>query len=113
MLSLYYKIWVDCILRARLQTKNKENWKVVTMIFMTLAMATNFIFIMTILEGHVLHNYFYKIDLSFLPTRINNVLAYLFLFILPCVIINYLLVFRNKRHENLIERYQYRNGKLL
>jgi hypothetical protein len=83
----------------------------ITMIFMTLSMSANFILIMTILEKHVFQIYFYKIDFSFLPTRINNLLAYLFLFILPCVVINYLLIFRNKRYRKLLPKYRYHNGK--
>lgn len=102
MLHLYYKIWVDCIVRMKLQPENKQNWLLKTMIFMTLSMSANFILIMTILEKSVFQHYFYKIDFPFLSTRINNLLAYLFLFILPCVIVNYLLIFRNKRYEKLI-----------
>lgn len=112
MLSLYYKIWVDCIQRAKRQSANKESWQTITMIFMTLSMSANFVLIMTILERHVFHIYVYKIDFSFLPTRINNLLAYLFLFILPCVVINYLLIFRNKRYEKLLPKYRYYDGKL-
>jgi hypothetical protein len=112
MLGVYYRIWVDCIKRARLQPANKQNWKVMSMIFMTIAMAFNFVFIMTILERHVFEHYFYKLDFSFLPLRINNILSYLILFILPCGIINYLLIFRNNRYEKLLKRYPYYNGKL-
>ncbi len=112
MLGLYYKIWVDCIVRMKQQPENKQNWRTKTMIFMTLSMSANFILVMTILEKHVFRNYFYKIDFSFLPTRLNNLLAYLFLFILPCITLNYLLIFRNKRYENLIKKYKYHNGKI-
>ena len=70
------------------------------MIFMTLAMSSNLILIMTILERHVL------------PERANSVLSYIFLFILPCLVINYQLTFRNKRYLKLLERYPYYNGKL-
>ena len=66
MLRLYYKIWVDCIQRARRQSANKESWQLITMIFMTLSMSANFILTMTILEKNVFQKYFYKIDLSFL-----------------------------------------------
>lgn len=112
MLGLYYRIWVDCIKRARLQPANRENWPVGTMISMTLAMSFNFILIMTLLEKFVFKKYFYKIDFEFLPVRVNNVLAHIFLFILPCVIINYLLIFMNKRYEKLLKKYPYYNGKL-
>lgn len=112
MLSIYYRIWVDCIQRAKMQSGNKESWQTITMVFMTLSMSANFVLIMTILEKSVFQTYFYKIDFSFLPTRINNVLAYLFLFILPCIMTNYLLIFRNKRYKKLLLKYRYYNGKL-
>lgn len=112
MLGLYYRIWVDCIKRARQQPANRENWPVGTMISMTLAMSFNFILIMTLLEKFVFKKYFYKIDFEFLPVRVNNVLAHIFLFILPCLLINYLLIFMNKRYEKLLKRYPYYNGKL-
>ncbi len=43
MLSLYYKIWIDCIVRGRSQENNKKNWKVMSILFMTLAMSFNLI----------------------------------------------------------------------
>lgn len=113
MLGVYYRIWVDCIQRAKRQaSNNKESWQTITMLFMTLSMSANFILIMTVLEKSAFQTYFYKIDLSFLPTRINNVLAYLFLFILPCILVNYLLIFRKKRYQKLLLKYPYYNGKL-
>jgi len=111
MLNLYYKIWVDCIKRAREQP-DKKNWQAYTMTSMTMAMAFNFVFSMTILERFVFRNYFYKINLPFLPLRLNNILTYLVLFILPCVVINYVLIFRNNRYEKLIKNYPYYNGKI-
>lgn len=112
MLNIYYRIWVDCIQRAKMQSGNKESWQTITFFFMTLSMSANFVLIMTFLERSVFKRYFYKIDFSFLPTRLNNLLAYLFLFILPCVIVNYLLIFRKKRYQKLINKYPYYNGKL-
>jgi hypothetical protein len=112
MLNIYYRIWVDCIQRAKMQSGNKESWQTITFFFMTLSMSANFVLIMTFLERSVFKRYFYKVDFSFLPTRLNNLLAYLFLFILPCVIVNYLLIFRKKRYQKLINKYPYYNGKL-
>lgn len=112
MLSIYYRIWVDCIQRAKIKSSNKESWQTITMVFMTLSMSSNFILIMTILEKSVFKTYFYKFDFSFLSTRINNLFAYIFLFILPCIMTNYLLIFRNKRYKKLLLKYQYYNGKL-
>ncbi len=111
-MGLYYRIWVDFIKRALQDPANRSNWKQAGMLFITLAMASNLILIMTILERHVLKRTIYTIDFSFLPSRANSVLSYIVLFILPCWITNYLLIFRNKRYLKLLERYPDYNGKL-
>ncbi len=112
MIGLYYRIWVDCITRGKLQPANKRNWAVGSMIFMSMSMAFNLVLFMIILQEYVVGNYFYKLNFSFLPTYINNLFSYILLFLLPCVWINYLLIFRNKRYEKLLQRYPYYKGKL-
>jgi|SRR5690606_2282600 len=112
MLGLYYRIWVDFIKRVKSQPANKHNWEARAFISMTMAMAMNFVLIMTILEGPILHLYFYKIEFIYLPLRISNTLNYILLFILPCAAANYLLIFRNSRYKKLLVRYPYYNGKL-
>jgi len=82
------------------------------MILMTIAMDFNLILFMTLLEKFVLKVYFYKIDLSFLPSRLNNILNHIVLFILPCLALNYLLILRNNRYEKLLSKYPYYKGKL-
>lgn len=112
MIGIYYRIWIDCLKRARLQPASKHNWYVGSMIFMTMAMAFNLVVIMTILEKYVFHFYFYKINVPFFPVYVNNVFSYIFLFIFPCAAINYLLIFRNKKYKKLLKRYPYYDGKL-
>ena len=111
-MGLYYRIWVDFINRAKQNPENNGNWQGGSMIFMTFAMSSNFILAMTIIEKYVLKRTIYTIDFSFLPERANSVLTYLILFILPCVIINYLLIFRKKRYKKLLKRYPNYNGRL-
>ena len=112
MITLYYKIWTDCILRAKSIRDNRQNWKRMTMIFMTTSMTLNFLLIMTILQKHILNNYFYKINFDFLPDPIENVLSFIVLFIIPPTILNYLLIIRNDKHEKIIKKYRYHDGKL-
>jgi hypothetical protein len=108
----YYWIWADCITRLRSITTNKDNWQIKSQIAMSIAMTFNFLLIMSILQRNILEIYFYKINFSILSTFENNALTILILFLLPCMIINYLLIFRAKRYERLIERYPYRKGRL-
>lgn len=111
-MSLYYRIWVDCIIRAKQQPANKNNWKVGTLFYMTMAMSFDFILIMTILERHILKRTIYDIDFPFFPERANAALSFIFLFFLPCLVINYWFIFRNGRYQRLLEIYPYYNGKL-
>jgi len=111
IMDIYYQIWVDNLLRMKSQEKNKHNWKQWSMIAMSLAMTLNFMLFMSILQSYILGISFYVINFP-IPDEYNGVLDILLLFVLPVVVVNYLLIFRNKRYEKLIEKYPYRNGKL-
>jgi hypothetical protein len=91
---------------------NKDNWALKSMITMTIAMSFNFILFMAILQRNIIGCYFYKLEFAFLSEHQNNVITIIILFVLPCVILNYVLIFRKMRYEKLIEKYPYYNGKL-
>src|SRR5687767_8988922 len=112
MLGFYYRIWVDCIVRGRSQPGNSKNWKTKSLIFMTTAMTFNLVLSMIFIQKYFYGYYFYKIEFTFLPRPLSNLISFLALFALPCLIFNYLLIFNNKRYERLIEKYPYNNGKL-
>jgi len=111
-MKLYYSIWVDIITRLRSREDLKKNWQLKSMIFMSIAMTFNFVLFMVILQRQILGYYFYEINISFLSGHMNYILTILILFILPCVIVNYLLIFQGKRYEKLVDKYPYKNGKL-
>lgn len=112
MLGLYYRIWVDLITRAKSRPESKDSWALPSMIFMSISMTLNLLLIMTILQKHILGYYFYYIELNFLPVYLNNIISFIILFILPCVAINYVLIFHKHRYEKLLKKYPYRKGKL-
>jgi hypothetical protein len=112
MIGLYYRIWVDCIKRAKSLPANKYNWHVASLVFMSMAMTFNFALFMVILQTNILGHYFYKLNISFLSKYLSNVVSFLFLFVLPVGIVNYLLIFRKKRYKMLMKKYPYYNGKL-
>src|SRR5688500_8443400 len=103
MIGIYYRIWVDCIKRMRLQPSNRHDWKAKSMFAMTFAMAFFLVFVMTIVEKYVFNTSFYTLNFSFLPAVVNNVLEYVFLFILPCGLINHVMIFRKQRYKKLLE----------
>ena len=112
-MKLYYRIWVDCITRLRSIEANKDNWQTKGIISMSTAMTFNFVLLMVIIQKNILDYYFYEINIPFFSGFLNYILTILILFFLPCVIINYLLIFRNKRYEKLLKKYPYSNGKFI
>ena len=66
---------------------------------------------MSILQKHILHKYFYEIEFSQISSAANNILTFSFLFFLPVVIVNYVLIFRNDRYKMLARKYPYHDGK--
>ena len=112
-MSIYYRIWVDCITRLKSREANKDNWQAKSMVIMSTAMVFNLVLLMIILQKQILGYYFYELNVSFLSAHENYILTMLVLYILPCVVVNYLLIFRDKRYEKLLEKYSYYNGKLI
>lgn len=112
VMGLFYRIWVDFIVRLRSRETNKNNWKSKSMIFMTISMTFNFVLLMSILQKYILRSYFYELDISIFSNYENNIITVLVLFVLPCVGINYLLIFKGDRYEKLTEKYPHYNGKL-
>ena len=113
-LKLYYEIWVDCILRAKSQHQNKKNWKLFTMIFMGMAMSLNFIIILFFLSDLGITNKIFSIKINFLESsKLNSILGFIVSYFLPVTLINYFLIFYNRRYEKLIEKYKYHNGKYI
>ena len=112
-MKLYYRIWVDCITRLRSIEANNDNWQTKGIITMSTAMTFNFVLLMVIIQKNILDYYFYEINIPLLSGFLNYILTILILFFLPCVIINYLLIFRNKRYEKLLKKYPYSNGMFI
>jgi len=112
MIGFYYRVWVDCIVSGKQQPANKQNWAAGSMIFMSMAMSFNLVMSVILLQKYAFGYYFYKLNFSFLPAYASNLFSYIILFILPCVLINYLLIYRNKKYEKLLKKYPYYNGKL-
>jgi hypothetical protein len=110
-MNLFYKIWVDCILYLKSQ-RNAFNWKFYSIISMSIAMAVNLALIISILQRNIIKKHFYGIPVNFLSNpKANGFLNFFLYFLLPPLIMNYLLIFRNKNYERLILKYQSHNGK--
>lgn len=111
-MKLYYRIWVDCITRLRSIEANKNNWQAKSMLMMSSAMTFNLLLFMSILQKHILKHYFYTLQIPLFSKYQNNAITIVILFILPCVLLNYLLIFNKKKYEKILTKYSYSQGKL-
>ncbi len=111
-MGLYYRIWVDCIIRLKLIDSKKTDWKLKSMITMSIAMVFNLVLVLVILQKNVF-GYFYEINIESLSGFENYILTILGLYLTPVIVLNYLLIFRHNRYEILLERYPYKNGKVI
>jgi len=113
-MKLYYTIWVDCILRAKSQPQNKKNWKLFTMIFMGMAMSLNFIIVSIFLSDLGITNGVFSIKINFIESsKLNSILGFIVSYFLPITLINYFLIFYDRRYVKLIKKYKYHNGKYI
>ena len=112
-MTIYYRIWVDCIARAKSIPANQANWKFFTLLFMSIAMAIDFAVLMSFVQKVLLRSYFYKLNVDlFQGTKVDALISGLILFVLPMISLNYILIFRNNRFEHLVLKYKSFDGRL-
>lgn len=112
-MKLYYEIWTDCITKARSLPKNKSDWKLYTLLFMSMAMALNLVFILFILAEVKVTDKFFIIPIDIFPgTKFDAFISFFISYLLPFLIINYFLIFYKEKYKAILLKYKYRNGKL-
>ena len=112
MLSLYYRIWVDAIDAEQAKKTQRQNWKLYSLIPMSLLMGANlltFFYWMKALN----HNLplFFTVNI-FNAKPINGFISLLLTEFVPFLILNYLLIFTNDRYLELQKKYPFEQGKL-
>ncbi|SEN44583.1 hypothetical protein SAMN05192574_103185 [Mucilaginibacter gossypiicola] len=111
MLSIYYKIWVDAITQERAKKGMDGSWKVFTIISMSLIQGVNLLSLLFILRFFTDIPILFTLDLT-RDKAINAFIAGLLVFLIPFVILNYLLIFNNDRYNKLMNLYPSRGRKL-
>jgi hypothetical protein len=110
MENLYYKIWVDAINFERKSKEGFRNWKVYTMIGMTMMQYLNFMELTLLLYAFKIKYNVVLID--FLPGSMLDGFLSGSIIAMPFAFINYLLIFRKRRYEILLIKYKNNDGKL-
>lgn len=89
-MNLYFKIWVDAIIKIRKNPLRKEDWKWIVQIYMAIAMALNLMFLLAILQRNIFNFSFYDIEINLFSSKIlNDFLSGFILFFLPFLLINF------------------------
>jgi len=112
MKSLYYKIWVDAIVYEKTKHGHIRNWKPYTLIPISVLQGVNLLSIFFWLSTfNIKIDIFIDFDL-FPGTMIDGFLSGFITLFLPFILLNYILIFRGKKYNRLIEKFDYRKGKL-
>ncbi len=105
MRNLYYLIWADAISSFRKHNPERNDWKFVTLVFISWMQALNFWIILLWLK--YFNIYIPKqIEIDIFPgDSIDGFLSFSAQFALPFVILNYFLIFYKKRYEKILIKY--------
>lgn len=111
MLKLYYKIWVDAIVYEQTKHGHFRNWKPYTLIPISVLQGVNLLTIFFWLSTFNLKiDIFLDFDL-FPGKMIDSFLSGFITLFFPFILLNWVLIFRCKRFEILVEKYEYKKGK--
>lgn len=110
--KIYFGIWTDCIKQIKSVPRSKDGWKFYSLTVMSLLMGINWMFLsMFILSSSWGKEFEYSVDIGIFGKTIGILLEGFILFMLPMLVLNYLLVFRNDRYLTFIDKYDFQNGK--
>ena len=110
--NLYYKIWTDAIVFERSKHGHLRNWKIFTLIPITVLQGINLLTVFLWLSAlNIKIDIFIEFNI-FPGTMLDSFASAAVTLFLPFLIINYFLILRGKRFQLLIKKYGYKNGRL-
>ena len=107
MENIYYKIWTDAVVWEKSTNGERRNWKIYTLIPMSLCQGLNLLTISFWCHIPI----FISINI-FSIKLLNAFLSYSISLLIPFIILNYFLIIYKERYESLVKNYKYHNGKL-
>jgi hypothetical protein len=112
MLSLYYKIWADAIALSQKKTGKEGNWKLLTIIPMSMLNGLNLlaIFLLFRIISHKQTLGLFPLDI-FHVKPLNEFCSVLVTYFIPFVLLNYLLIFSANQYDRLMKEYDGAGGK--
>jgi hypothetical protein len=111
MANIYYEIWADAIKVTK--KKDSDQWKVATLIPMSILHGVNLLAILFFLRGILGRQWPLFVPVKiFRDVIMNDAVSIILTFILPFLILNYLLIFNNDRYQEIIRFHKGKNGRL-
>lgn len=112
MRNIYFAIWADAIINIRKNPNNKTDWKVLSILLMTIINTLNLAVVLMLLS------YFFGVNVIWIKVTLfrlesmNSFISFIFQFALPFIVLNYFLIFFKGKYKLLIDEYPNRNGRL-
>jgi len=111
MANIYYQIWADAIRTTK--KKDSDQWKAATLIPMSILHGVNLLAVLFFLRGILGRQWPLFVPVKiFRVVIINDAVSIILTFILPFLILNYLLIFSNNRYQEIIRFHKGKNGRL-
>lgn len=111
MTNIYYEIWADAIRATK--KMDSDQWKVATLIPMSILHGVNLLAILFLLRAILGRQWPLFVPVKiFNDVLLNDAVSIVSTFIIPFLILNYLLVFSNDRYQRIIRFHKGMNGRL-
>lgn len=110
-MSWYYSLWADAIGFEKAKHGHIRNWKFYVLYGISFSQGLNLASILLLLSTWIKAPFFLSIDI-FPGKMLDGGLSGIITLFLPFIVLNYFLVYRGKKYEEIIEKYPYRKGKL-
>lgn len=107
MKKMYYKIMISSIYTAQNNGFMSDIWKFASSLYFAFATSIYMLFIYLILNNYLLENRldFFLIKFTIIG-KYNFILNMMIYFIVPIMILNHLLIFKNNQYKYLIKEYK-------
>ncbi len=111
MRDLYYKLWSDAINYEKEKHSHIRNWKPYVLFGISFCQGLNLATILFWLSTWLKFGFFLEINI-FPGEILNSAMSGIITLYLPFIIFNYILIFRNKKYNIVLEAHPYQKGKL-
>lgn len=112
-MNLYYRIWIDAIATQKQSKTDRSSWKLYSLAFMSILQGINLFTLLYWLKIIFSRHLLLIMPVSIFNAKpINGFVSVVITFLLPFIILNYLLIFNGERYNTLAAEYPSQNGKL-